>query len=74
MLRADTNGDSDVYVHDLATRVTNVIQSSSGYDLETDVPYLAISAHGRHVIFHTTANLPGEDENNYWEDLFAWDR
>jgi Tol biopolymer transport system component len=64
----------DVYVHDLATGVTNVIQSSSGYDLETDVPYLAISAHARHVIFHTTANLPGEDENNYWEDLFAWDR
>ena len=62
----------DVYVRNLNAATTTVTRSSSSYDAEVDVPYLAISASGHHVAFETNANLlPGED--NYWTDVFVRD-
>lgn len=69
LVPGDTNGTSDIYVHDRHTaRTTRVSVSSSGLEGNSGSYYPSISADGRHVAFHSAAsNLVAGDTNGYWD-------
>jgi Tol biopolymer transport system component len=85
LVAGDTNGRSDVFVHDRATRVTDRVSvASDGTQGNHHSPdYLfgavnatppAISADGRYAVFNSQAsNLVADDTNNK-ADLFLRDR
>jgi Tol biopolymer transport system component len=71
----DTNGVTDIFVHDRSTgTTTRVSVSSTGEQANNHCLAPAISANGRYVVFHTQAdNLVGDD-NNAALDVFIHDR
>jgi Tol biopolymer transport system component len=76
LVRRDTNGETDVFLHDRRThRTARVNVSSSGAQANEDTSTsVAISANGRFVAFSSLAsNLVGEDQDNGW-DAFVHDR
>lgn len=72
---ADTNGLSDVFVHELATGLTTRVSvDPAGALAAGDSPVSAISGAGGFVLFQSTAaNLVAGDTNNAL-DLFVRDR
>jgi IPT/TIG domain-containing protein/WD40 repeat protein len=72
---ADTNGFSDVFVHDRATGVSlRVSMSSIGFPGDGDSIRPSISADGRFVAFVSTAASLVWDDTNGFADVFVHDR
>jgi len=71
----DTNGDSDVFVHDRATKITERVNvDSSGVEGNNPSDTASISADGQIVAFWSWAsNLVAGDTNAY-PDVFVHDR
>jgi Tol biopolymer transport system component len=72
----DTNGASDVFVHDrIFFRTTRVSVSTTGAEANAGSFAPSISANGRFVAFASEAtNLVGSDDTNGFRDVFVHDR
>ncbi|MFJ8028764.1 TolB family protein [Streptomyces sp. NPDC096311] len=66
LVRGDTNGVADVFVHDLRTGRTQRVA-------EGPATGVALSGDGRDVVFATTAALT-EDDDNGLDDIYLYDR
>lgn len=72
----DTNGEPDIFVHDLETGETTRVNVSSageqanGYTFES----VSLSADGRFVAFHTQATNLIADDNDNANDVYVHDR
>jgi archaellum component FlaF (FlaF/FlaG flagellin family) len=74
LVPGDTNGATDVFVHDRMTgRTTRVSVSSSGIQGGGDSFYPSLSANGRFVSFTSFSNLVADDTNDVF-DVFVHDR
>jgi Tol biopolymer transport system component len=75
LVPGDTNGASDVFVHDRKTgRTTRVSVSTRGRQANGSSGFAAISADGRYVAFGSSAsNLVARDTNGA-ADIFSHDR
>jgi uncharacterized repeat protein (TIGR01451 family) len=74
LVKGDTNGLHDIFVHDRATqRTTRVSVASSGTQADYYSDYSAISADGRFVAFECFANNLVPGDIGYW-DIFVRDR
>lgn len=75
LVRGDTNGEPDVFVHDLQTgKTARVSLRSDGHQANRDNSAPTISADGRYVAFYSDAsNLVRRDTNGKW-DAFVHDR
>jgi hypothetical protein len=75
LVSGDTNSDSDVFVHDMASGVTTRASvDSSGTEANNQSYYPSISSDGRYVAFLSAAtNLVPGDSNSTW-DVFVRDR
>jgi Tol biopolymer transport system component len=80
LVSGDTNGDSDVFVHDTQTGVTtrvsvdsNGMQAYDSYPCSwySDPP--SLSADGRYVAFISLANNLVSGDTNGWSDIFVHD-
>lgn len=75
LVAGDTNGVSDIFVHDHLTGATELVSRAWDGGLannESDVP--SISADGRYVAFYSYAsNLVPQDTNGF-TDVFRYDR
>ncbi|MFD9651589.1 TolB family protein, partial [Streptomyces mirabilis] len=65
LVRGDTNGVADVFVHDLRTGRTQRIAQGPATGV-------ALSGDGRNVVFATTAVLT-EDDDNSLDDIYLYD-
>jgi Tol biopolymer transport system component len=71
----DTNGASDVFVHDVHTGVTTRVSVvSNGDQADGDSRSGSISADGRYVAFHSSASNLVPDDTNGKSDVFVHDR
>jgi len=75
LVAGDTNGETDVFVHDrLTSQVERVSVSSDGWQGDMESLRPAISADGRYVAFESRAStLVVGDTNDMW-DIFLHDR
>ncbi|MEN6642913.1 MAG: hypothetical protein ABFE08_10735 [Armatimonadia bacterium] len=75
LVGGDTNGESDVFVHDRTTGTTTRVSVATGGDQANDSSWFpSISADGRYVAFESSAsNLIGGDTNGE-SDVFVHDR
>jgi len=70
----DTNGESDVFVHDLETgETTRVSLASDGTEGNDISQYPAITADGQYVSFQSWANNLVDDDTNDYPDVFVRD-
>jgi Tol biopolymer transport system component len=80
LVRADTNGLSDVFVRDLATgKITRGSLTSRGRQARCNIGYCestepALSAHGRYVAFQSSATNLVPHDTNRLGDVFVHDR
>ena len=80
LVRGDTNGLSDVFVRDLATgRTTRVSVNSRGVQARCNADYCestepVLSAHGRYVVFESSATNLIRGDTNGLGDVFVRDR
>ena len=71
----DTNGESDVYVYDRATRtVTRVSVASDGTEGDRFSGHPRISSNGRYVVFDSDATNLVSGDTNTAMDVFRHDR
>jgi len=75
LVRSDTNGAPDVFVHDRQSgKTTRVSLRSDGHQANRDNSAPSISGDGRYVAFYSKAsNLVRRDTNGKW-DAFVHDR
>jgi hypothetical protein len=74
LVRNDTNGFQDVFVHDRQTHVTRRVSvSSAGAQGNLDSNYAAISADGRFIAFLSAASNLVPGDTNGVEDVFVRD-
>ena len=75
LVPGDTNGHSDVFVHDRQTgQTTRVSVASDGSQGNKGAGGQSISADGRYVAFHSTASNLVPGDTNSTGDVFAHDR
>jgi Tol biopolymer transport system component len=75
LVPGDENLESDVFVHDLATRqTTRVNLNRAGNELRRDSSSVAISGDGRFVVFVTGDPYVVADDTNESTDVFLFDR
>ncbi len=75
MVDGDTNGVSDIFVHDRQTgQTTRVSVSSEGIESNGVSAFARISSDGRYVVFHSEASNLVEDDTNGSRDIFFHDR
>ena len=75
LVAGDTNGTSDIFVHDRGTRRTTRVSVNSSGDEGNDVSLGAsISADGRFVAFYSGANNLVTGDTNGRQDVFVHDR
>ena len=75
LVPSDTNDVSDVFVHDLATGVTERVSvDSSGAQGNDDSDQPAISSDGRYVAFQSLASNLVAGDTNATADIFLHDR
>ena len=75
LVRGDTNGDSDVFVHDRDTgRTVRVSLAEGGGQANGDAYAPAISGDGRFVAFVTAAGNVVPGDANHAADVFVHDR
>jgi Tol biopolymer transport system component len=75
LVSGDTNGVVDVFVHDRETGVTeriSVSDSGAQADGASSTPW--ISAHGRYVVFSSTAGNLASGDGDAFPDVFLRDR
>lgn len=71
----DTNGESDVFVHDRVTGQTTRVSVSDGGVEGNDSSWTpSISGNGRYVAFHSAASNLIDNDNNRAADVFVHDR
>jgi Tol biopolymer transport system component len=74
LVRADTNGATDIFVHDLATgRTVRVSVASNGAEADSDAFTPSISGDGRFVAFVTDAGNLRSGDGNRASDVFVHD-
>ncbi len=75
LVRADTNGENDVFVHDRATHKTERVSvSSTGVQAKNMSGEPSISADGQFVSFFSFARQLVRDDTNGQPDVFVHDR
>ena len=75
LVSGDTNGKSDVFVHDLQTGTTERVSvATGGAEATGDSTAPAISADGRFVAFESDANDLVSGDSNGARDIFVHDR
>ena len=75
LVPGDTNGSSDIFVHDRATGITERVSlDSSGAEGNSDSLYPSISADGQVVAFASTASNLVIGDTNGTSDVFMHDR
>lgn len=75
LVPGDTNGVGDVFVHDLATRITERISVGANGEQATNYSWRPrISADGRVVAFHSSASNLVPGDANLSVDCFVHDR
>jgi Tol biopolymer transport system component len=75
LVKGDTNGVQDIFVHDRRTdRTTRISVDSRGREGNDDSSSSDISATGRFVLFTSTATDLVRNDTNGYEDLFVHDR
>jgi len=75
LVTGDTNGRSDIFLHDRQTGiVTRISVDSGGVQSNNDSYFPSISANGRYIAFgsYATNLVPGD--TNGWIDIFLHDR
>lgn len=71
----DTNGTSDVFVHDRQTGITTRVSVDGAGNQGNGGSYAAaMSADGRYVAFHSSASNLFPGDTNDWADVFVHDR
>ena len=75
LVEGDTNGWSDVFVHDRESGETRRISVSSVGEQANNTSWLtSITADGRYVAFESDASNLVEGDTNGWSDVFVHDR
>ncbi len=75
LVSGDTNGSSDIFVHDRQTGATSRVSvDSSGTEGNGVSINPSISSDGRFVAFASTANNLVSGDTNGWGDIFVHDR
>jgi Tol biopolymer transport system component len=75
LVRADTNGMQDVFVHDRQTGETAIVSiSSDGTQGDRPSWFPTLSADGRHVAFESLARNLVSGDSNGRSDIFVHDR
>jgi len=75
LVAGDSNGASDIFVHDRQTgKTTRVSISSAGNQGNDYSTYSAISADGRYIVFSSYADNLVAGDTNGTEDVFVRDR
>jgi len=71
----DSNGKSDVFVHDRQTATTTRVSlHSNGSQANSDSYNPSISGDGRYVAFHSDASNLADGDSNVQSDIFVHDR
>lgn len=71
----DTNGFTDIFVHDRQTGITTRVSvASDGSEANDSSHRPALSADGRYVVFHSDASNLVADDTNAARDVFVHDR
>ena len=71
----DTNGKSDIFVHDRVTLITTRVSvTSNGSQTNADSGLPGISADGRYVVFNSHANNLVSGDTKALPDIFVHDR
>ncbi|WP_457667913.1 hypothetical protein [Thiolapillus sp.] len=75
LVSGDTNGVTDVFVHDLQQEKTwRVSVASSGVQADAQSTYPVISDDGRYIVFDSMAsNLAPNGDNNNVQDVYRYD-
>ena len=74
LVAADSNGHSDIFVHDLVTGVTTLASvDSNGVQQDGECSYLSLSGDGRFVAFASTASNLVAGDSNAVNDIFLRD-
>jgi Tol biopolymer transport system component len=75
LVRGDTNGVGDAFIHDLATGRTRRISVGPGGRQGNGGSFgPAVSANGRYVVFCSNASNLVRGDTNRATDIFLWDR
>ncbi|MEM8705527.1 MAG: S-layer homology domain-containing protein [Actinomycetota bacterium] len=74
LVKGDTNGFSDVFVHDTVTDELELISRSERYQGNGGSSFADISADGRFVAFHSQATVLVDGDTNQAWDVFLHDR
>src|SRR5205814_1700648 len=75
LVPGDTNGQSDVFVHDRQTRITERVSvDSAGNQADGESASPALSADGRYVAFSSSATNLVPGDTNGQSDVFVHDR
>jgi LPXTG-site transpeptidase (sortase) family protein len=75
LVSGDTNGDSDIFVHDRNTGITTCVSvNSSGVFVEGVSYNPSISSDGRYVAFNSNAKNLVSGDTNWQTDVFVHDR
>ena len=75
LVQSDTNGNSDIFVHDRQTgETTRVSVSSAELQGNYNSYYPAISGDGRYIVFQSYSYNLVEGDNNWAYDIFVHDR
>ena len=75
LVPGDTNGQSDIFIHDRLTGFNELVSGASGTIVGNSGSFKAkISADNRYVAFHSDASNLVEDDTNGVTDIFVYDR
>ncbi|NUM44030.1 MAG: PD40 domain-containing protein [Anaerolineales bacterium] len=75
LVSGDTNGYSDIFVHDTQTgQITRVSAASDGTEGNGNSVAPSLSADGRYLAFFSEANNLVSGDTNEWSDVFVHDR
>jgi Tol biopolymer transport system component len=75
LVPGDTNGATDVFVHDRQAGVTERVSvASDGTEANESSSGVSISPDGRYVAFLSTADNLVPDKTTWWHDVFVHDR
>ncbi|MFN8487764.1 MAG: Ig-like domain-containing protein [Caldilineaceae bacterium] len=75
LVSGDTNGVSDIFVHDRQTGETSRVSvATNGAQSDNRSYYASISADGRYVAFESSAGNLVSGDTNGWDDIFVHDR
>lgn len=75
LVQGDTNEVFDIFIHDLTTSATSLVNiSSAGVQAKDYSDFPSVSADGRYVAFHSIASNLVHEDNNGAYDVFVQDR